>query len=46
MSFKPVFDFNNTPLTPLKGGIARCSNFSNALCVKQQKGCTSALGKA
>jgi hypothetical protein len=31
MSFKLIFGLKNTPLTPLKGGIARCSNFSNAL---------------
>jgi hypothetical protein len=31
MSFKLIFGLENTPLTPLKGGIAKCSNFSNAL---------------
>jgi hypothetical protein len=31
MNFILIFDLKNTPLTPLKGGMARCSNFSNAL---------------
>jgi hypothetical protein len=31
MSFELICDLKNTPLTPLKGGITRGLNFSNAL---------------